>query len=158
MADFSLVHWFIQPIIQTADDLRCQGLQWELPPGGLERAGLLRSKSIISLAQHLHTCPCISTLAQQPLSTHLMITWLHLPLQAQILSKAAARIHLASIPHKSVSDAPVIFFGTAEIAWISEKDVSSWEHGMEQSFHSKGRKNKKFVVALEQVRAVWQLH
>lgn len=68
-----------------------------------------------------------------------------------MLSKAAAKQHLGNVTHKSKSDVPVIFFGTSEIAWIGCKDVSNWEEGMRQSFHSKGRKNKKFVVALEQV-------
>lgn len=72
-------------------------------------------------------------------------------MQAQVLSKAAARQHLANTSHKSHSDAPVMFFGTAEIAWIGGKDVSGWRDGIDQSFHSKGRKNKKFMVALEQV-------
>jgi hypothetical protein len=58
------------------------------------------------------------------------------------------------VTHKSKSDAPVIFFGTSEIAWIGAKDVASWDSGMAQSFHNKGRKNKKFVVALEQVRSL----
>eukprot|EP00878_Enallax_costatus_P012229 GHUV01012772.1.p1 GENE.GHUV01012772.1~~GHUV01012772.1.p1 ORF type:complete len:999 (+),score=387.95 GHUV01012772.1:221-3217(+) len=71
---------------------------------------------------------------------------------AQALSKAAAKQHLGNVTHKSRSDVPVIFFGTSEIAWIGCKDVSNWEEGMRQSFHNKGRKNKKFVVALEQVR------
>jgi hypothetical protein len=57
------------------------------------------------------------------------------------------------VTHKSKSDAPVIFFGTSEIAWIGAKDVANWDSGMAQSFHNKGRKNKKFVVALEQVRS-----
>mgnify|MGYP001806797409 CR=1 FL=1 len=70
---------------------------------------------------------------------------------AQILSKAAARQHLGGVPHKSSQDTPVIFFGTSEIAWIGAKDVTAWESGMGQSFCAKGRKNKKFVVALEQV-------
>lgn len=68
-----------------------------------------------------------------------------------MLSKAAAKQHLGNVTHKSRSDVPVIFFGTSEIAWIGGKDVSNWEEGMRQSFHNKGRKNKKFVVALEQV-------
>jgi hypothetical protein len=72
---------------------------------------------------------------------------------AQILSKAAARQHLGGVPHKSSQDTPVIFFGTSEIAWIGAKDVTAWESGMGQSFCAKGRKNKKFVVALEQVSA-----
>lgn len=74
-----------------------------------------------------------------------------------MLSKAAARQHLGSVTHKSKSDAPVIFFGTSEIAWIGAKDVASWDSGMAQSFHNKGRKNKKFVVALEQVRSLGAL-
>lgn len=86
-----------------------------------------------------------------------LCAWLLLPSTclpcrpAQILSKAAARQHLGGVTHKSKSDAPVIFFGTSEIAWIGAKDVTCWETGMAQSFHNKGRKNKKFVVALEQV-------
>lgn len=74
-----------------------------------------------------------------------------LMMQAQVLSKAAAKQHLGNVTHKSKSDIPVIFFGTSEIAWIGCKDVTGWEEGMRQSFHSKGRKNKRFVVALEQV-------
>eukprot|EP00879_Flechtneria_rotunda_P017339 GHRR01018163.1.p1 GENE.GHRR01018163.1~~GHRR01018163.1.p1 ORF type:complete len:1141 (+),score=450.05 GHRR01018163.1:168-3590(+) len=77
---------------------------------------------------------------------------------AQVLSKAAAKQHLGNVTHKSKTDAPVIFFGTSEIAWIGGKDVASWEEGMQQSFQSKGRKNKKFVVALEQVRDFLTLH
>lgn len=81
--------------------------------------------------------PCVLLLPRRP---------------AQVLSKAAARQHLGGITHKSKQDQPVIFFGTSEIAWIGLKDVTCWGVGMEQSFHNKGRKNKKFVVALEQVR------
>lgn len=72
-------------------------------------------------------------------------------LQAQVLSKAAARQHLANLSHRHVSDSPVIFFGTAEIAWIGLKDVVQWEKGMNMAFHTKGRKNRKFIAALDQV-------
>jgi hypothetical protein len=68
-----------------------------------------------------------------------------------VLSKQAAKQHLGNVTHKSKSDVPVIFFGTSEIAWVGAKDVASWEEGMRNSYHNKGRKNKKFVVALEQV-------
>jgi hypothetical protein len=71
--------------------------------------------------------------------------------QAQVLSKQAAKQHLGNVTHKSKSDVPVIFFGTSEIAWVGAKDVASWEEGMRNSYHNKGRKNKKFIVALEQV-------
>jgi hypothetical protein len=74
-------------------------------------------------------------------------------LQAQVLTKAAAKQLLGGVPHKSRTDSPVIFFGTSEVAWIGYKDVFCWEDGMHQQFHTKGRKNKKFVVALEQVKA-----
>lgn len=70
---------------------------------------------------------------------------------AQILSKAAARQHLGGVAHKSAQDTPVIFFGTSEVGWIGQKDVTEWEAGMQQHFHVKGRKNKKFVTSLEQV-------
>lgn len=70
-----------------------------------------------------------------------------------MLSKVTARQLLASVTHKSRTDTPVIFFGTSEVAWIGCKDVAAWEDGMHASFHNKGRKNKRFVVALEQVRA-----
>jgi hypothetical protein len=33
------------------------------------------------------------------------------------------------------------------------KDVLDWQRGMQQSLHQKGRKNKKFGAALEQVSA-----
>jgi hypothetical protein len=68
-----------------------------------------------------------------------------------VLSKQAAKQHLGNVTHKSKSDVPVIFFGTSEIAWVGAKDVASWEEGMRNSYHNKGRKNKKFIVALEQV-------
>uniref|UniRef100_A0A383VK44 Histone-lysine N-methyltransferase n=1 Tax=Tetradesmus obliquus TaxID=3088 RepID=A0A383VK44_TETOB len=71
---------------------------------------------------------------------------------AQVLSKQAAKQHLGNVTHKSKSDVPVIFFGTSEIAWVGAKDVASWEEGMRNTYHTKGRKNKKFIVALEQVR------
>jgi hypothetical protein len=58
---------------------------------------------------------------------------------------------LANVAHKNSNDAPVIFFGTSEIAWIGGKDISSWEDGMRQSFYNKGKKNRKFLAALEQV-------
>lgn len=45
----------------------------------------------------------------------------------------------------------MIFFGTSEVGWIGQKDVSDWDAGMQQHFHVKGRKNKKFVISLEQV-------
>eukprot|EP00775_Hariotina_reticulata_P011777 gene11777-11922_t len=72
------------------------------------------------------------------------------PWPAQVLTKAAAKQLLGGVPHKSRTDSPVIFFGTSEVAWIGFKDVFCWEGGMQQHFHTKGRKNKKFVVALEQ--------
>jgi hypothetical protein len=56
------------------------------------------------------------------------------------------------VSHKSSQDTPVIFFGTSEVGWIGQKDVTEWEAGMQQHFHIKGRKNKKFVTSLEQVR------
>lgn len=70
-----------------------------------------------------------------------------------MLSNAAAKQLLAGVQHKCRDDAPVIFFGTSEIAWMARKDVMEWQLGMQQSFHLKGRKNKKFVLAMEQVRA-----
>ncbi len=74
--------------------------------------------------------------------------------QAQVLSKAAAKAHLSGVPHKARTDVPVIFFGTNEIAWLGAKDVFGWEAGMRAGFQVKGRKNKKFVVALEQARSL----
>jgi hypothetical protein len=74
------------------------------------------------------------------------------PPQAQILTKDFARAHLGGVAHKSRSDVPVIFFGTSEIAWVGVRDVVRWADGMQQQLHHKGKKNKKFVVALEQVR------
>lgn len=80
---------------------------------------------------------------------------LHRP--AQILSKAAARQHLGGVSHKSAQDTPVIFFGTSEVGWIGQKDVTDWDAGMQQQFHVKGRKNKKFVTSLEQVSLLWTI-
>ncbi len=74
-------------------------------------------------------------------------------LQAQVFDKDAARTFLGNVPHRCSTDVPVIFFGTSEIAWMAERDVASWEAGIGQNFHSKGRKNKKFMLAIEQVRA-----
>ena len=71
--------------------------------------------------------------------------------QGQVLSKATARQVLANVPHKQKTDMPIIFFGTSEIAWIGQKDVCTLEEGMQQQLHIKGKKNKKFVVAMDQV-------
>lgn len=68
-----------------------------------------------------------------------------------MLTKEFAQAHLGNVAHKSRSDIPVIFFGTSEIAWIGVRDVIQWGDGMQQQLHHKGKKNKKFVIALEQV-------
>jgi hypothetical protein len=73
------------------------------------------------------------------------------PAQAQLLTRRAAKLLLGSVPHKP-GDAPVMFFSTREIAWIGERDLFRWGDGMAQQLHVKGRKNKKFATALEQVR------
>lgn len=70
-----------------------------------------------------------------------------------MLTKEFARSHLGTVAHKSRTDVPVIFFGTSEIAWVGVRDVVRWSDAMQQQLHHKGKKNKKFVVALEQVRA-----
>ncbi|GBF90197.1 histone H3 Lys 36 methyltransferase [Raphidocelis subcapitata] len=75
---------------------------------------------------------------------------------AQVLSAEAAETHLGAVPHKN-ADTPVVFFGTSEIAWVGARDAVPWGDGMAAQLHAKGRKIKRFVDALNQVRAFLSL-
>jgi hypothetical protein len=61
------------------------------------------------------------------------------------------------VPHKNAADVPVFFFGTFEIAWVGARDAVPWGAGMGQQLHAKGRKNRRFVEALDQVRGAPRL-
>lgn len=70
-----------------------------------------------------------------------------------MLSAEAAQKLLGAVRKAAAADAPVMFFGTREIAWLPSKDVTPWADGVAQGLHTKGSK-KAFKLALEQVRVV----
>lgn len=62
-----------------------------------------------------------------------------------------ARVTLARVKRPSPAHAPVIFFGTREIAWVGGKDLVAWADGVAAQLHAKGAKHKAFALAVEEV-------
>lgn len=72
------------------------------------------------------------------------------PSQAQVLTRAFARTVLGGVKRKP-GDAPVMFFGTREIAWVRPTDLTPWGDGFAQQLHVKGAKARGFTPSVEQV-------
>ena len=73
------------------------------------------------------------------------------PLQAQIMTAAAAKLRLGQDPKSA--RLPIMFFGTTEITWSSSKDVYSWGQGIKDDLWSKNKQRNRqlFDLGVEQV-------
>ncbi len=49
----------------------------------------------------------------------------------------------------SKDNVPVMFFGTIEVAWVKENDITDFKDGLEQGWFNK-TKSKPFRLALDQ--------
>lgn len=73
------------------------------------------------------------------------------PMQAQVMSAAAAQRLLADVPRRKGQDIPVMFFGSRELALVGKNDVASLAQGLELGYINKGKGAKTFQLALAEV-------
>ena len=66
------------------------------------------------------------------------------------MSATAAFKRLGNVQHKKSFSVPVMFFGTLEIAWVSDADVVPLADGVAKGMAAKG-KQTSFQKALVQV-------
>lgn len=73
--------------------------------------------------------------------------------QAQRMPLEAAEKHtgLASAARKKGQDTPVMFFGAAEVAWVTATEQCAWDTGISKRFHLQTRLLKRFTAALVQL-------
>jgi hypothetical protein len=70
------------------------------------------------------------------------------------LEEAKVRIPATVSVKRKDCETPVMFFGTNEVAWMHEKDITKWAIGIGNNFHGKSIRTKRLMDALNQVRAM----
>ena len=73
------------------------------------------------------------------------------------MSDKAAQPRLGHVRKASSKARPVVFFGTLEVAWLAQKDVSSWSQGLKSKLWEKGKRRDAFVLGVQQVGSVCAL-
>ena len=68
--------------------------------------------------------------------------------QAQKVSEKEAPALLADAPRKGGSPLGVQFFGTGQVAWVSQ---DTWGEGISRNYYGKEKKQKKYKLAMQQV-------
>lgn len=76
------------------------------------------------------------------------------------MSLEAAGQHpgLATAARKKGQDTPVMFFGAAEVAWVTESEQCEWKAGIAKRYHFQTRLLKRFTAALVQVGLLCTVH
>lgn len=68
------------------------------------------------------------------------------------MSTKAARARIPLSFQRKDHNKPVMFFGTLEVAYQHEKDVTKWKDGISQNFQNRGKGNKRLMDAITKVR------
>lgn len=58
---------------------------------------------------------------------------------------------LSNAARKKGQDTPVMFFGAAEVAWVTTSEQHEWRSGIQKRFHLNTRLHKRFTDALVQL-------
>ena len=69
------------------------------------------------------------------------------------MSKAAAAQHLKDALRRGTHSMPVMFFGTLEVAWVSERDTVAWAEGVHMGLLTRCamRYRRAFNAGVQQV-------
>ena len=70
------------------------------------------------------------------------------------MSAKAAQPRLGHVRKPSSKARPVAFFGTLEVAWLAQKDLSTWSQGLTNKLWDKGKRRDAFVVGVQQVSSL----
>ena len=71
------------------------------------------------------------------------------------MSEAAAAHRLKDVLRRGTHSMPVMFFGTLEVAWVSERDTVTWAEGIHRGLLTKCaiRYRRAFNAGVQQVGA-----
>ena len=73
------------------------------------------------------------------------------PAQRMPLDAAHQHPALGNAARKKGQDTPVMFFGAAEVAWVTTTEQQGWRAGIQKRFHLNTRLHKRFAEALLQL-------